>query len=394
MDAERWQRIEQIYHAAVVRDRERRASLLAEACSDDAELRREVELLLEANERAEGFMAVPAMELEARNLAADMPGTRLAVEPGQELSHYKILSRIGGGGMGEVFLAQDTLLDRKVAIKFLPSYLEADEMAKKRLLREAKAAASLDHPNICTIYEVGNHGEIPYIAMQRIEGESIHQALSRGPLSVERALKYALDIADALNEAHRRGIIHRDIKPSNIMVNDRDRAVVLDFGLAKQVAMEGPISEEAPTLMLLTSEMTIMGTIGYMSPEQVRREPLDSRSDIFSLGVLLYEMLTGVRPFAARDPLDVLHATVHQEPKPVSQVRPQTGTGLDAIIQRCLEKERERRYQSLLELKSDLIQIVEYREYKTELLPASDDLVGNTRPGAEQRTSPGPEPAT
>ena len=388
MKSERWQRIEQLYHAARERDGEQRTSFLAEACSDDAALRREVELLLAANDRAGGVMVSPALEFEAKNLAAQMPAPPLAAEVGKKMGHYRILSQIGGGGMGEVFLAEDTRLDRKVAIKFLPSLLKADEMAKKRLVREAKAAAALDHPNICTIYEVGEHAGLPFIAMQNIEGKSIQQLLSLGPMLIERALRYALDIADALTAAHRRGIIHRDIKPSNVMVNERDNAVVLDFGLAKQIPTEGTASAEAPTLWQLTSEMTILGTPAYMSPEQVRCEPLDPRSDIFSFGALLYEMITGVKAFSGAHTVDALHATLHEEPKPVSHLRPQAGPELDRIINKCLAKERDKRYQSLAELRSDLIEVIERRGYRAKAVSIEDDKTDIMDSGALNRTAP------
>ena len=388
MQYERWRRIEQLFQAALARDKEQRASFLAEACSDDAALRREVELLLAANQQAAGLLSTPASEGEDLNLsersAASLPG----VVAGQEMGYYRILSRIGGGGMGEVFLAEDTRLDRKVAIKFLPTFLEADEMAKKRLTREAKAAAALDHPNICTVYEVGTHGSIPYIAMQNIEGKSIHQLLSRGPLPVERALKYALDIADALSSAHSRGVIHRDIKPSNIMINERDSAVVLDFGLAKQIALDGRANEDAPTLLQLTTEMTILGTPGYMSPEQVRREPLDARSDIFSFGILVYEMLTAIRPFAGAHSVDVLHAILYDEPRPIGTIRPHAGPDFDRVIRKCLAKDRADRYQSFAEMRSDLLALVDSQAYEGKDVWTGDVTAMQTDPGAYNRTAP------
>ena len=388
MNYERWRRIEQLFHAALQRDKEQRASFLAEACSDDEALRREVELLLAVNQQAAGLLSSPALEVEARNLAERLADSPPVVAAGQEMGHYRILSRIGGGGMGEVFLAEDTRLDRKVAIKFLPTFLEADEMAKKRLTREAKAAAALDHPNICTVYEVGNYESLPFIAMQNIAGKSIHDLLARGPFPIERALKYALDIADALGPAHSRGIIHRDIKPSNVMINERDAAVVLDFGLAKQIAVEGPATEEAATLLQLTSEMTIMGTPGYMSPEQVRREALDARSDIFSFGILVYEMLAAVRPFSGAHTVDVLHAILYDEPKPLSELRPQAGTRLDSVIRKCLAKERADRYQSFAEVRSGLLAIIDNSGYKERAAWTGYANAGETDPGAAARTTP------
>src|SRR3989442_9271113 len=221
----------------------------------------------------------------------------MTIEAGTKLGRYEIRSKLGAGGMGEVYLAQDAKLDRKVAIKFLPESLVADEQARKRLVREARAAAKLDHPNICAIHEVGEEDGRSFIAMQYIEGETLDARIKSKPLVLKEALTIAAQIADALSEAHSHGIIHRDIKPSNIMVTSRGQAKVMDFGLARVIA--GAVESEAETQSLLTTPGTIVGTMPYMSPEQVRGEVLDGRSDIFSFGVVLYEMLSGRQPFAS-----------------------------------------------------------------------------------------------
>jgi len=204
------------------------------------------------------------------------------------LAHYRIVSKIGAGGMGEVYLAQDTKLDRKVAIKFLPERLVADEQARKRLVREARAAAKLDHPNICSIYEVSEDDGRSFIVMQHVEGETLDVRMKRKPLDLSESLSLASQLADALAEAHTHGIIHRDIKPSNIIITPRGQAKVMDFGLAKSLSTTGAIDTEAATQSLLTTPGTVIGTVPYMSPEQVTGEQLDARTDIFSFGVLLY----------------------------------------------------------------------------------------------------------
>ena len=213
---------------------------------------------------------------------------------GETVSHYRILERLGQGGMGEVFLAQDTTLDRKVALKFLPEELQQDPTARKRFLREAKSAAALDHPFICKIYEIGTAQDRTFIAMEYIQGVTLQEKLAEGPLSIEDVLEIAWEIADALEGAHRGGIVHRDLKPSNVMLIPEGHVKVMDFGLAKRVVPEG---EEEDVSTVLTQEGAAVGTVPYMSPEQVRGQSLDTRSDFFTLGVVLYEMVTGVHPF-------------------------------------------------------------------------------------------------
>jgi Tol biopolymer transport system component len=270
------------------------------------------------------------------------------------ISHYRIKELIGRGGMGEVYKAVDIQLGRVVALKTLLSEKAADEDARRRFLREARAASILSHPSICTIYEVGQEGDVAFISMQYLEGNTIHDILAKGPLRIEDALSYALDIADALDEAHRNGVIHRDIKPSNIIVNERGLAVVLDFGLAKQVGYLPAQSEDTPTLLQVTTTATIVGTVPYMSPEQLRGEALDARSDIFSFGSTLYETLTGKLPFNGRSPIDVTHSILHSDPTPIHQARMDLDAELDAIVRKALQKEPDARYPSASELKADL----------------------------------------
>jgi len=281
---------------------------------------------------------------------------------GQTISHYRILENLGGGGMGVVYLAEDTRLDRKVAIKFLPAEVATDERAKQRLLREAKTAATLDHPNICSIYEVGEEDSHSFIVLQYIEGETLAARLKRQLPDLREALAIATQVADALNEAHGRGIIHRDIKPENIMLTTRNQVKVLDFGLAKMVRDSSVMG--ADTASMLSIPGMVMGTVPYMSPEQVRGEELDCRSDIFSFGTVLYELLSGRRPFEAKSSAEVISAILTTEPPPISRssLGP-SGSGEEQLIRKCLEKDAALRYQTMGDLIPDLQQI--RREYET-----------------------------
>src|SRR6202047_409829 len=238
---------------------------------------------------------------------------------GARIEHYEILSALGVGGMGEVYLAEDQQLGRKVAIKFLPAEVATNENARQRLLREAQTAATLDHPNICAIYEVGQEGGYSFIVLQYIEGETLAARLKRHLPDLREALRIAAQVADALNEAHARGIIHRDIKPENIMLTTRNQVKVLDFGLAKMLRDPGILESDAQTGSMLSIPGIVMGTVPYMSPEQVRGEELDARSDIFSFGTLLYEMLSGRRPFEAKSTAEVISAILTVEPPPISR---------------------------------------------------------------------------
>jgi TolB-like protein/tRNA A-37 threonylcarbamoyl transferase component Bud32 len=268
------------------------------------------------------------------------------------ISHYRVVRKIGAGGMGEVYLAEDTQLGRRVAIKLLRPETVSDEHARKRLVREARAAATLDHPNICSIYEVGEADDRSFIAMQYIEGETLDARIKSKPLELKESLTIAAQIADALAEAHSHGIIHRDIKPSNIMITSRGQAKVMDFGLARVIA--GPVDSEAETQSLLTSAGTIVGTVPYMSPEQVRGEALDGRSDIFSFGVVLYEMLSGRQPFASGSAAATISAILNDEPPVLLRYAPDLPEELQRIARKCLEKDRERRCQTMRDVAIDL----------------------------------------
>src|SRR5579863_3804465 len=282
---------------------------------------------------------------------------------GQTISHYRITGQLGRGGMGIVYEAQDLDLGRKVALKFLPPPLARDQNALDRFLLEARAASALNHPNICTIYAVDKAGEgaeaQSFIAMELLEGQNLDQKLHSGPLPTDRLLDIAIQLADALDAAHAKGIIHRDIKPANIFITPRGQVKVLDFGLAKltrpEMAMETICAtQDSPAPANLTSPGATVGTISYMSPEQARGEDLDTRTDLFSMGTVLYQMATGKMPFAGATSAVVFHAILELDPVPVAQLNQTLPAKLQEIVEKLLEKDRELRYQSAADLRGDL----------------------------------------
>lgn len=291
--------------------------------------------------------------------------------------------------MGEVYLAQDTQLNRKVAIKFLPSDSVASELlAKRRLLREARAAATLDHPNICAVHEVAEENGRTFIVMQYVEGETLGARLKRKPLELSESLFIAGQIADALAEAHSRGIVHRDIKPANIIITPRGQPKVMDFGLAKLVLET--VESEADTQSLLTMPGAIVGTMPYMSPEQVSGETVDERTDIFSFGVVLYEMLTGHQPFAATSGVATISAILTKEPLPLTNYLPDCPERLEQILRKCLAKDRHNRYQKIRDVATDLESL--RRESQRETSPRTNGVLNqtNTQPLLSRlRFSPG-----
>jgi serine/threonine protein kinase/Tol biopolymer transport system component len=291
-------------------------------------------------------------EFEAREIK--LPKSTSSPQPGQVISHYQIVRAIGRGGMGEVYLAEDLKLGRRVTIKFLASDSTADGRGERRLVKEARAAAMLDHTNICAIHEVGEEDGRSFIVMQFIDGESLASRVRRGPLSLAEAIDVAIQVADALNHAHSRGIIHRDIKPKNLMLTPAGQVKVLDFGLAKVVRREPSTESEADTESLLTTPGVMVGTMPYMSPEQVRGESVDDRSDIFSLGTLLYELIAGSQPFAATSAAETISAILTREPLPLSHYMQGVPEELELILRSALAKDRRERYQAITDFAADL----------------------------------------
>src|ERR1700722_11874418 len=366
MEPERWRQVEQLYQSVLALEESKRLAFLDDSCSGDEALRREVLSLLAKQELADMFTETPALEMMAKGLAVEeqpRPASSHA-DPrqliGRTISHYRILAKLGHGGMGVIYRAEDTRLKRNVALKFLPED-SRDPSALGRLRREAQAASALNHPNICTIHDVGEFDGDYFIAMELLEGQTLRERIAGKPLPVNSLLELGAQVADGLEAAHTSGVIHRDLKPSNIFVTSRGAAKILDFGLARKTRnkiRETNTPDAEITLSLdeehLTGPGEVLGTIAYMSPEQARGEELDPRTDIFSLGSVLYEMATGRPPFAGRTSALLFDSLLHHTPASPSRINPEISSELEQIINKCLQKNRDLRYQHAPDVRADL----------------------------------------
>ncbi len=353
MTPERWQHIKEIFYGALERPPGERESFIDSACGGDAETRREVSQLISAHQETGEFLAVPAFDVAAKSLARS---NRENLTPGESIRHYTVMRAIGTGGMGEVYLAEDTRLGRNVAIKLLRRSVTTETDRILRFEREARAASALNHPNLCTIYEVGEMEDgRPYIVMEYIEGMTLRQRIGQGRLALSEVLDIAAQVGSALSAAHQAGIVHRDIKPENITLRPDGIVKVLDFGLAKLTEQRRDADSTMPTQLRAHTETgMVMGTARYMSPEQARGYPVDAGTDIWSLGIVIYEMTAGYVPFDGATNTDVIVAVLEREPAPLLNHRPQVPAALDRIVTKALRKNRDERYSEIQDLCLDL----------------------------------------
>lgn len=360
MKPELWRPVEELCQKALDLDESRRAAFLHSACANDDELRQEVESLLAHEKKAAQFIESPALEVAGKILAEQAPSESGKNLVGSTVSHYRVIEKLGAGGMGVVYKAEDTDLGRFVALKFLPGDIAHDSQALARFQREARAASALNHPNIVTIYELGHLNGTHYIAMEMICGETLRDLLSSGPLPFRKAIAVATQIADALAKAHETGLVHRDLKPENLMVAEDGTAKILDFGLAK--LRERPLDLDSPTIVgSVTDPGTVMGTLGYMSPEQANGGDVDFRSDQFSFGAVLYEIVNGHAAFPGNGRAEIMAAILRDHPERVPPAKLQAPAPFFWILERCLSKDPNQRYASTRDLARDLATVRELR---------------------------------
>src|SRR5215813_5156117 len=337
MKPEQWQQVREVLADALELKPEERPAFLDRVCASDSSLRREVDQLLASSD-------------EVRTSFLESSALPVTLIPGTKLGEYEVVGLLGSGGMGEVYRARDTRLARDVAIKVLPSFYSNDPDRLRRFEQEARAAAALNHPNILAVHQLGSYNGAPYLVEELLEGETLRGQLQRGRLTVRKAIDYGVQIVRGLAAAHERGITHRDLKPENLFVTKDGRAKILDFGLAKLTRSDSTPSYKTPTLSSETETGAVMGTAGYMAPEQVRGHAVDNRTDIFAFGTILYEALTGQRAFRKPTSVETMNAILNEEPASVSLLAPSVPVALQRIVQRCLEKNPEQRFQSAHDL--------------------------------------------
>jgi len=365
MNPEKWEKVRSILESALELDPDSRGRFVDSACAGDQSLRREVLSLLRDQEKPDHFLEEPPLQMVRQHMAQDLMQRDKEAELallGHKISHYSILERLGGGGMGVVYKAEDTRLHRFVALKFLPEEMTQDEQALERFKREAQAASALNHPLICTIYDVGDYQGRPFFVMEFLDGQSLHERVGDKPVAIPKLIDFAVQVSEGLQAAHAKGIIHRDIKPANIFVTTSGLIKILDFGLAKlsetHSASAATLTEVDTTVSVTrTGPGRLMGTPAYLSPEQARGEEVDARTDIFSFGVVLYQMATGRPTFRGETSGELINAILHEAPVKPSTVNPAVPASLERIILKALEKDRTSRYQSMADLRADLVKI-------------------------------------
>ena len=349
MTPERWHQIDQLFHAALEFEPAQREEFLVTECDDDEPLRREVESLLASFADADGFIETPAGDV-----AAELLGThRSTYEPGHQIENYRIVRHLGSGGMGEVYLAEDIRLNRKVALKLLPPHFTVNPDRVRRFEREARAASALNHPNIVTIYEIGQSNTTHFIATEFVDGKTLRQLINEKPFTLTETLNVSMQVAEALSGAHAAGIVHRDVKPENIMIRPDGYVKILDFGLAKLTEQQATDADlETPTL-LQTNPGLVMGTVQYMSPEQARAKNVGVGTDIWSLGIVMYELLAGHVPFSGETPSHVMVSLMENKLPPLKD-HANVPEELDRFVTKALRKNRKERYQTAAQLARDL----------------------------------------
>ena len=356
MTPERWQKINQLFHSALEREPQHRRAFLAHACVGDEALGKEVESLISAHEESGEFIEDAAADVAAELLASEHAG----LKPGQMIASYRVISLLGEGGMGEVYLAEDLRLHRNVALKLLPPYSAVSTGRVRRFEQEARAASALNHPNIVTIHDVGRWQDRDFIATEFVDGQTLRELMHGTTMNVDQALDFAVQLASAVSAAHEAGIVHRDIKPENVMVRPDGIVKVLDFGLAKLASQQ----REDSNSIVTTNPGMVMGTVQYMSPEQACGDDVDARTDIWSMGVVLYEMFAGRAPFVGPTPSHVIVSVLENNPPPVAQYA-EVPAELDEIITKALNKDRQKRYQTMKEMLGDLRELRDQQVFRS-----------------------------